>query len=133
MKNIRKYKNVISYLFFGICTTAINVIVYYTCFSCCGIPNIGATIIAWLLSVLFAFFTNKIFVFESKSFLLKLVLDEFAKFISARALTGCIDVIIMYIAVDINSWNATIWKLISNIIIIILNYIISKIFIFKKK
>ena len=71
--------------------------------------------------------------FDSKSFDGKTLKHEIPTFFGARVATGILDVVIMYLAVDVMSWNSTIWKLISNIIVIILNYVASKLFIFKKK
>ncbi len=137
METIRKlfdkYRDKILYLFFGGCTTLLNMVVYYLCFNIAGIANVPATIIAWLLAVIFAFITNKLWVFESKSWAKDVVLHEAWSFFAARAATGLLDVGVMYLAVDVMHWNSILWKLISNIIVIILNYIASKLFIFRKK
>jgi putative flippase GtrA len=83
------------------------------------------------MAIIVAFITNKIFVFESKSINTKIILYELATFFICRITTGLIDLIIMYVAVDINHFNEIIWKLLSNVIVIILNYLASKIIIFK--
>ena len=128
----RKYKGIISYLFFGVCTTLINMIIYQLCYQSLQISNIVSTIIAWILAVLFAFVTNKMFVFESKSWVMKVLRHELLSFFGCRLLTGILDVVVMFIAVDIFAWNALLWKLLSNILVIVLNYIASKFLIFKK-
>lgn len=127
-----KYKNYIFYAFFGVCTTLINWGVYYLCYSIIHIPNVPSTIIAWILAVTFAFITNKIWVFDSKSFDGKTLIYEIWTFLASRLLTGILDVVIMYFAVDVFAMNSTVWKLISNIIVIVLNYILSRLIIFKK-
>ncbi len=133
MKNlIIKYKSFILYAVFGVCTTLINWGTYYLCYSLIRIPNVPSTIIAWIVAVAFAFITNKIWVFESKAFDVKTLLYEIWTFIAARLATGVLDVAIMYFAVDVFAMNSTIWKLISNVIVIILNYILSKLIIFRK-
>ena len=97
------------------------------------IKNVPANIIAWVLAVLFAFITNKLFVFKSKSMDFKTLFTEGVSFFACRFLTGVLDVLIMYFAVDVFFQNSTMWKIISNIIVIILNYIVSKVFVFNKK
>ncbi len=130
---IIKYKSLILYGIFGVCTTAINVIAYYILYNIAGIGNVISAIIAWVVAVAFAFVTNKLFVFESRSWKKSNAIHEIVTFISARLVTGIIDIIIMYFTVDILSMNSTLWKLISNIIVIILNYIASNTIVFKHK
>ena len=130
---LRKYRQQILYLFFGGCTTLVNILTYYVSYNIGGMPNVPANLLAWVLSVLFAFITNKIWVFESRSFSFSVLVKECAAFFAARGLTGLLDLSIMYAAVDLLGWNALLWKVISNVIVIILNYIASKWFIFKKK
>lgn len=130
---IKKYKSVISYLFFGVCTTVINIATYYLCYNISDIPNVPSTVIAWVVAVVFAYITNKLFVFDSKSFKADVLVREVASFFGCRLITGILDVIIMYVAVDVMDMNSTLWKLVSNILVIILNYIASKLVIFKKK
>ncbi|MCE5196001.1 MAG: GtrA family protein [Negativicutes bacterium] len=132
-KFINKYKTLIFYLFFGIITTFINLIIYHILYTIFTIPNIFSTAIAWIFAVIFAYLTNKLWVFNSKAvdgFTLK---HEISTFFAARILTGILDVVIMYAAVDVLRMNATIWKLISNILVVILNYAASKLIIFRKK
>lgn len=130
---IKKYKSVISYLFFGVCTTVINIATYYLCYNISGIANVPSTVIAWVVAVVFAYITNKLFVFDSKSFKADVLVREVASFFGCRLLTGILDVIIMYVAVDVMDMNSTLWKLVSNVLVIILNYVASKLVIFKKK
>lgn len=130
---IKKYKSVISYLFFGVCTTVINIVVYYLCYNIFGIANVPSTMIAWVVAVVFAYISNKLFVFDSKSFKTDVLVREGASFFGCRLLTGILDVIIMYVAVDVMNMNSTLWKFASNILVIILNYVASKLVIFKKK
>ena len=132
-KIIIRYKSIIAYLFFGVLTTLINWGSYFLCYNIVQIPNVPSTIIAWILAVAFAFITNKIWVFGSKSFNGKVLLYEIWTFLAARLITGILDVVIMYFAVDVFAMNSTVWKLISNIIVIVLNYIFSRLIIFKKE
>lgn len=130
---MKNYKQVFLYLVFGVLTTAVNVAVYYLCYNIAHIENVVSVIIAWVLSVAFAYITNKLFVFESRSFEKSVFIPEVLSFVSCRTLTGILDVAIMYVAVDALSGNSLVWKVLSNIIVIILNFIASKILIFKKK
>ena len=128
-----KYKGMILYLVFGALATAVNIGAYALCYQVIGIPNVPSVIIAWVVAVILAFFTNKLWVFESKSFDAKTMRHETLTFFGARAATGLLDTLIMYLAVDVMHWDATLWKLISNVIVIILNYVASKLVIFRKK
>lgn len=121
-------KETILYLIFGICTTILNIIIYRG-LTLLKIDYLVSTILAWFISVVFAFITNKIFVFENHN---KKFLSLFAQFFSSRILTGGLDIFIMFVSVDIFCFNDFIMKIISNILIIIINYLLSKMFIFKK-
>ena len=132
---IRKFfmhhKVLIKYVIFGVLTTLINAVVYACLYDRLGVSNVISTIIAWFLAVAFAFITNKISVFESKCFDINTLTHEVTSFLGARIFTGMIDIGIMYLTVDVLHSNAIIWKLISNIIVIALNFIASKLFIFR--
>ncbi len=121
------------YLLFGGLSTLVNVGVFYVSFEKLGISNVPSVIIAWLFAVIFAFITNKIWVFGSKSFERKTFVREAVSFFGCRILTGLLDVFIMYLSVDVFNLNAIVWKVISNLIVIVLNYIASKLLIFRKK
>lgn len=126
-----KYKSQILYIFFGAITTFINIISYYVSFNVLGISNVVSTIIAWVFAVIFAFITNKIWVFDSKSWEPEIAIKELISFISVRLLTGLFDLAIMYIGVDVLKFNGMIMKILSNVFVLIANYIGSKLFIFK--
>ena len=126
-----KYKEGILYLFFGGCTTLVNII----SFMILRFLTVGTYIsngIAWVLAVLFAFVTNKLYVFESKSKNAKTVTREAISFFAFRLLSLFIDMGIMYLMIDVLSWNELLAKVLANIVVIIVNYIFSKLFIFKK-
>lgn len=128
-----KYKEVIRYGIAGVATTVINIVVYGVCYDTIGISNVTSTVIAWILSVLFAFVSNKIWVFESKSLELPLLIKETITFFGCRLATGVLDLAIMYVTVDIMAWNSMLMKCISNVIVIVVNYVASKLMIFAKK
>lgn len=131
-KLLKKYKFIILYGIFGVLTTIINIVTYALCYDMFNISNVVSNIIAWILSVLFAFITNKIWVFESKCFEFKIFIKELWNFIVCRLATGALDLGIMYVGVDLLKGPALILKIASNIIVIILNYVMSKLFVFKK-
>ena len=124
-------KQMVLYLFFGVCTTVINIVCYGIWNEILSLNNITSTILAWLVAVFFAFVTNKVYVFESQRTKTSERLSEMASFFFFRIITGVLDVVIMAITVDILKWNSLIWKLISNIIVTVVNYIASKFLIFK--
>ncbi len=127
-----KLKPIAIYGIVGCMATAMNIGIFILCYQYLSIPNVVSNIIAWVISVFFAFIMNKLFVFESKDMSRAVFMRELYKFLLARLGTGLLDLLIMFIAVDVMVWNATIWKLISNIIVIIANYVLSKCVIFKK-
>lgn len=128
-----KYKSLLSYAFFGVCTTMVNIAVYQMMYGVICIENVPATVVAWIVAVLFAFITNKLFVFDSKSFELSVLRYEIPAFFGCRLLTGVLDVAIMFVAVDVMGWNGVLWKVIANVLVIVLNYVASKLVIFKEK
>lgn len=130
---LKQNRMLISYGIFGVLTTLINIGVYTVSYNKLGISNVVSNIIAWIAGVLFAFITNKIWVFESKSLDLQVLLREFMSFVGCRLVTGVMDLAIMYVSVDIMDWNSTAMKCISNVLVIILNYIFSKLVIFRKE
>ena len=133
VQQLIRFKSIIMYGIFGVLTTIINIAVYYIFYNLLGISNVVSTVFAWVFAVAFAFITNKLWVFNSKSFDRDILKHEIPPFFGARLLTGVLDVAIMYFAVDLLHGNAMIWKLVSNAIVIILNYIASKLLIFRKK
>lgn len=129
------YQEIIKYLIFGVLTTIVNLLTYYLLVTTILNPNIEielqiANIISWITSVTFAYITNKSYVFNSKA---KKIWKEFFKFYTSRIATLILDMTIMYIFVSKLNLNDKIIKIITAIIIIILNYIISKFLVFKKK
>ncbi|MBR6199852.1 MAG: GtrA family protein [Spirochaetales bacterium] len=127
---IKKYKALIAYVFFGICTTAVDVSIYWLAFRVLSIPNVFSAIIAWFFAVSFAFITNKLWVFESKSFEFNIFWIELIKFYTYRIATGVLEVGMIWLAVDIFHWHAMLCKIISLVIIIIIQFIGSKFWIF---
>lgn len=128
-----KYKEVILYLVFGGLTTLVNIVSYAIFARTMHMDTVAATAMAWLISVVFAYVTNKIFVFESKTDTFAMLVKECVSFLGCRFATGIMDIAIMYISVDIMHFNDIVMKIFSNVLVVILNYIFSKLFIFKKE
>ena len=125
---IIKNKEIIKYLIFGILTTLVNILCFYILDKDIYINNT----ISWIVSVIFAFITNKLYVFESKSLDIKTIFKEGTSFLGARIFSYFVDMGTIYLLFDGLKINKLISKIVSNIIVIIINYIFSK-FIFKKK
>ena len=120
------------YLFFGVCTTGVNIIAYWACSRFIKLNTVLSTVFAWLLAVLFAYITNRIWVFASMVTGFKGIMMEFISFIVCRLATGIVDIVVMYLCVDMFGMNDVLIKTLSNIIVIVLNYVASKLFIFRK-
>lgn len=139
MKKIKelylKYKEIINYLIFGVLTTLVSLIVYYLLVFTFLNPSNPielqiANILSWVAGVAFAYFTNRKFVFKSKE---KNKIKEASKFVMARLVTLIMDMLIMWIGVTILHGNDKIMKLLSQVIVIVSNYLFSKLIVFKEK
>lgn len=128
---MKKHRQIILYLIFGVLTTLINIVAYWLFAHPLSLGTLASTILAWLTSVFFAFFTNKSIVFESRG--KKRFLFELFTFLCSRVLTGVIDLAIMFVFVDVLLLNDMVIKIVSNIIVIVLNYVLSKFIVFRKK
>ena len=128
-----KVKELIRYFIAGGLTTLVNMLVYRVCAHNLYINYLVSTIIAWIIAVLFAFFSNKFFVFRQNDISPHTVVKEFSAFVIARLATGALDIVFMWTGVSVLAWNDMIVKFISNVIVIILNYILGKFLVFAKK
>lgn len=125
-----KYRDVIPYIVFGVCTTMVNIAAYWICSHLLELSVMPSTVIAWILAVLFAYLTNRKWVFNSEANGLTSVLKEIFLFFGCRLATGFVDWSIMLLFVDWLLFNDMIVKTCANIVVIILNYIASKLIIF---
>lgn len=125
---MRLDKELFWYVVFGTLTTIVNIVVYFA-LEYIGVNYIISNIIAWFLSVLFAYVTNRIWVFESKS---PDILKEMVLFFSGRIFSGVLDTALLYLFVDILTLGNTFSKIAVEIIITILNYLLSKLIVFKE-
>lgn len=129
---IVKHWDIISYLFFGVLTTAVNYLIYLPCYNLCGLSAAVSNVIAWAGAVVFAYVTNKPFVFRSNDWSLDTVVPEFAKFVGCRVASGGAETLILLLAVDTFGWNGNVWKLVVSVLVVILNYFGSKLLVFRK-
>ena len=130
---IEKYWDILTYLFFGVLTTVVNYAVYLPVYNFCGISAAVSNIIAWVVAVIFAFLTNKPFVFHSHDWSAKTVVHELTKFVSCRIASGVLETVILFLAVDCMAWNGNLWKLLTQVLVIIINYVGSKLLVFRNK
>ena len=130
---ILEYRRFIFYVVFGVLTTLINIAVYALSYKGLLLGNVPSNVIAWIVAILFPFVVDKLYVFEARNMELKNVLYELVKFIGARLTTGLFDLAIMFVGVDVLHGPAIIIKVAANIMVIILNYVLSKLVVFRKK
>ena len=129
-----KNKELINYLIFGVLTTIVSLAIYYiSVFTFLNPKNPVelqiANILSWIAGVAFAYFTNRKYVFESKN---TNKIQEATKFVSSRLTTLFLDMLVMWLGVTVLHFNDKIIKIISQILVIVGNYILSKLFVFKK-
>ena len=125
-----RYREIIDYIFFGGLTTLVNIVVFFIFDSLLSWPYLVANAIAIVLSILFAYVTNKLFVFKTSSNDLKENIYEFIKFIGFRLLSGLADMFSMWVLVDLIFVDPNLAKLLTQFIVVVLNYVFSKFFIF---
>ena len=130
---VTQYWELLIYLFFGVLTTVVNYLVYLPVYNLLGLSAALSNAISWVVAVAFAYVTNKPFVFKSHDWSAKTVIPELTKFVSCRVASGAAETVILLITVDILNWNGNVWKLITSVMVVILNYFASKLLVFRKK
>lgn len=130
---IVKYWDILAYLIFGVLTTVVNYAVYLPVYNILGLSAALSNAIAWVVAVAFAYLTNKPFVFKSHDWSRATIIPELTKFVSCRVASGALETVILLVTVDILSWNGNIWKLLTQVMVVVLNYIFSKLIVFKKR
>lgn len=129
----KRHKTFIFYNIFGFTATLLETFLYWLFFKKLGIENVMATLFAWLITVVYAFFTNKILVYKSKDWNLVIIVKEFLYFFGFRAITGIFNILFMYITVDLLHWWPVTMKAIAALIVGLSNYMIGKKLIFKHR
>lgn len=129
-----KYKEIINYLVFGGLATVVNFVTYFIVARLIGIDEVLSSGISWFFSVLFAYITNKLFVFESKTEGIKAILIEMGSFFLARIVSGILcDVGTFALMVKVFNINDLFAKIVTQVMVVIVNYVFSKLIIFRKK
>jgi putative flippase GtrA len=123
----------ILYLVFGVFTTVVSLGAFWIGGHVFGWHYSLNYVVSQLLAILFAYITNRVWVFHSKAQGIGEIIVEFVKFMAGRAVTFVMGWLILFVAVGLLKQNQDIWNLIQNILVIIFNYVISKLFVFKKK
>lgn len=129
---LKKYRSELIYLVFGVLTTVVNYIVYFPCDWILHTAWLSNSI-AWVFAVAFAYLTNKPFVFESHDWSAKTVIPEFVKFVGTRVASLVAENLILLVTVDLLGWNRIGWKLAASVLVVIMNYVGSKLLVFRKK
>ena len=138
-KLFEKYREVIIYIIFGGLTTAVSWVTFAVCGRFFGWPVAVSNAVSWIAAVAFAFVTNKIWVFQSRSWEPRLVMAEAVKFVGARAATGVLELVgvpaLVKLGLDQTVFDVegSVSKVVVSVAVIILNYVLSKLFIFKKR
>lgn len=128
-----KYKEIINYIFFGGLSTLVNFVSYFIAARIIGIDEVISSGISWVCAVLFAYVTNKLFVFESKRNGVKEIIKEMTSFFLARIISGILcDVGTFALMVKVLYINDIVAKIITQIMVVIVNYLFSKLIIFRK-
>lgn len=129
---LKKYRSELLYLVFGVLTTLVNYLVYFPCDRFLHTAWLSNSI-AWIFAVLFAYVTNKPFVFESHDWSMGTVGPEFMKFVGTRVASLVAENLILLVSVDILGWNRIGWKLLASVLVVVMNYVGSKLLVFRKK
>lgn len=130
---LKKHEEVVSYLFFGGLTTVVNYLVYLPCYNLLGFSGTVSNVIAWIAAVAFAYLTNKPFVFKSHDWSAKTVLPELTKFVGCRVGSGLVETAVVFLTVDWIGLNGNLIKVATSVLVVVLNYIGSKLVVFRKK
>ena len=131
-KLIEKYWDILSYLFFGVLTTVVNYIIYLPCYNILGLSATVSNMISWVVAVAFAYLTNKPFVFKSHDWSAKTGVPELTKFVGCRLGSGVMETAIIFVTVDLLSWDGNVMKLVTSVLVVIINYVASKLVVFRK-
>lgn len=130
---LKKHEEVVSYLFFGGLTTVVNYLVYLPCYNLLRFSGTVSNVIAWIAAVAFAYLTNKPFVFKSHDWSAKTVLPELTKFVGCRVGSGLVETAVIFLTVDWLGLNGNLIKVATSVLVVVLNYIGSKLVVFRKK
>ena len=128
---IKKHREIVGYLVFGALTTVVSFAVYFSVYHYLSLSAGWSNVISWVCAVLFAFVTNKPFVFHSYDWSCSVVLPELGKFVGSRLLSGFLETAILAVTVDMLQLPNLWMKLLASVIVVILNYVFSKLIVFR--
>lgn len=129
----RKYQEGIDYLFWGGVAFVLSMVLFYIFANMMMIEEQIANVITWIICVIFTYVTNRTFVFRSNVSGAKAITKEFVDFTSARLATLILENAVLFICIDLLTWHNMIAKLLGQFLVIVSNYVLSKLWIFKKK
>lgn len=129
-KMLKKYRSQIVYLVFGALTTLVSFLVFYPCYYFTQEAAVSNAI-SWVVSVTFAYLTNKPFVFQSHDWSWKVVGPEAVKFAATRVASGALETGMLYLAADVLAWNGNWCKIFTSVLVVIINYVGSKLVVFR--
>ncbi len=132
MRLLSKYRELIVYVIVGVLTTIVSLLSYYLFAYTLEIQYLISNFLSWVCAVVFAYITNKVWVFQNYDFALSNIVKEIVAFIGARIATLGIDMLIMFVMVDMLSLQDLVAKITVQVIVTILNYILSKFLVFRK-
>ena len=127
-----KYRHILSYLLFGVLTTAVDSAVFYPLYNLADMNVTLAKTIAWIVAVIFAYFTNKAFVYHSRDWSFKVAFPEFLKFVASRLASFALTIVLIFVTVELLSWNGNIMNIVVAVFVVIMNYITGKL-LFRNK
>ena len=129
---VKKQSELISYAIFGVATTVVSMVVYGVCNSAFEMHYLISNIVSWVIAVAFAYITNKMFVFKTRGIGFAQLKREITLFVSARLASLGIEELGLFILIGLIGWGELLAKLVMQVVVIVLNYIFSKLVIFKK-
>ena len=127
-----KHRQIVLYIVFGGLTTAVNYLVYFPLYYWVQFSAVLSNTIAWFAAVIFAFLTNKPFVFHSKDWSAAVVMPELGKFLGSRVFSGLLETGLLGLTVDYLGCHSVVMKLVISVIVIVVNYVASKLLVFRK-
>lgn len=129
---LKKYRQIISYLFFGVLTTAVDSAVFYPLYNLTDLNVTLCKTLAWIAAVIFAYFTNKVFVYISRDWSPKVAICEFLEFVGSRLASFVLTIVLIFVTVELLSWNGNLMNILVAFLVVIMNYLTGKL-LFRRK
>ena len=129
----RRHREVLLYLIFGGLTTLVSMLSFWLCYDLLGVHELIANVVSWICAVSFAYFTNARWVFESRPATRRDRLREIVSFFAGRLATLGVEELILLVFATWLGFDGLIVKLVAQVVVVVLNYVVSKLFVFRKK